>query len=98
MATETKYECEDGGEVFTQNQLSSIEKASERIAPGQPMPAGQCPQCGACAMNKKQSGNRLSPTSTPSAASASTITSTPTPPPARKTSGNLPSSPAATLP
>ncbi|WP_378952137.1 hypothetical protein [Mesorhizobium sp. ANAO-SY3R2] len=55
----TKYECQDCGTEFTQDDMdaddganetgfrSYIHHISERVSPGEPMPAGQCNHCGA---------------------------------------------------
>jgi len=39
--------CENCEKVWQDSQLSAIEDVHERVAPGEPMPSGQCPECGA---------------------------------------------------
>lgn len=38
------YECQNCGERWHEEDLNPVK---ERVAPGEPMPAGECPDCGA---------------------------------------------------
>ena len=40
-------ECQDCGHRFPENRLKGIKDIHERAAPGEPMPSGECPECGA---------------------------------------------------
>jgi hypothetical protein len=42
-------ECEDCGWQGSRSALKPIRDLHERVAPGEAMPAGECPQCGALA-------------------------------------------------
>ena len=44
---ETKYECQNCGSEWAEDELEDLIDITERVAPGEPMPAGQCPDCGA---------------------------------------------------
>lgn len=41
------YTCQGCGDSFSEAELLPIKKLSERVAPGEPMPAVECPGCGA---------------------------------------------------
>lgn len=43
----TYYECQDCGKAWTYDQLGDIHDLEARLEPGDPMPAGECPECGA---------------------------------------------------
>lgn len=50
ISAETKpYECQSCGECWTSEELKPIPERGifDRVAPGEPMPAGECPECGA---------------------------------------------------
>lgn len=40
-------ECQNCGKHWRDEQLKAIEHLSERVAPGEAMPSGECPECGA---------------------------------------------------
>jgi hypothetical protein len=40
-------ECQNCAGRFPESQLDVIKKYSERVEPGEPAPAGECPECGA---------------------------------------------------
>jgi len=42
-----KYVCDNCSSEWTKNDLDSIDDLEARVLPGEPMPAGQCPECGA---------------------------------------------------
>jgi len=42
-----RYECQNCGTKWTAKELEPVEDVLERVAPGEKMPAGQCPECGA---------------------------------------------------
>ena len=42
-------ECANCGKKFRQVDLAPIEHVFQRVLPGETMPAGQCPGCGALA-------------------------------------------------
>jgi hypothetical protein len=45
---ETVYECQDCGKRWLLDELKlDIPDIQQRVAPGEPMPAGECPDCGA---------------------------------------------------
>ena len=47
-AYRARYECQDCGKPFWDaGALEEIDDLHQRVAPGEPMPAGQCPACGA---------------------------------------------------
>jgi hypothetical protein len=39
--------CENCEKIWPDSELSAIEHVHERVATGEPMPSGQCPDCGA---------------------------------------------------
>ncbi len=42
------FECQNCDEKFTEGELiNPIPDIGQRVAPGEPMPAGECPKCGA---------------------------------------------------
>jgi hypothetical protein len=41
----TLYECQNCGARWSEDQLNILEDTHERVAPGEPMPAGECPEC-----------------------------------------------------
>ncbi len=44
---EEKSRCRDCGKVWVDDALDLIEDISLRVEAGEPMPSGQCPDCGA---------------------------------------------------
>jgi hypothetical protein len=46
--------CQDCGWKGKQEQTEPIAHIFERVAPGEPMPAGQCPECGALCQIKEK--------------------------------------------
>jgi hypothetical protein len=42
-------ECQNCSMVVADEDLKEIRHLSERVAPGEPMPSGECPYCGAVA-------------------------------------------------
>lgn len=42
-----KYECQNCGIRLDEDELNPVKDISERVAPGEPIPAGECPDCGA---------------------------------------------------
>lgn len=46
-ASEVLSECQDCGGVFPQSRLKAIKDLGQRVEAGEPMPSGECPQCGA---------------------------------------------------
>jgi hypothetical protein len=49
-------ECSDCGTEFAQNQLDEIKDFHQRVAPGEGVPTGECPSCGALCHSNNQSG------------------------------------------
>lgn len=45
--SEESFECQDCGREWEEDDLYPVEDISERVAPGEPMPSGECPWCGA---------------------------------------------------
>ncbi len=43
----TCYRCDNCLRLWTEAELQPIKDVFERVAPGEPMPAGECPACGA---------------------------------------------------
>ena len=41
------HECQNCGTQFSEDELKPIEDLGQRVAPNEPMPSGQCPECGA---------------------------------------------------
>lgn len=39
--------CQDCGFLFPEDQLNAVHNLFERVAAGEKMPAGECPECGA---------------------------------------------------
>lgn len=39
-------QCDNCSHVWREDQLKSVEKLSMRVAPGEAMPSGECPDCG----------------------------------------------------
>ena len=46
-ANEELSACDDCGTIFPQSKLKPVEDIGQRVAPGEPMPSGECPECGA---------------------------------------------------
>ncbi len=44
---EEKYKCQNCGEMWSEEKLKPISHLEQRVAAGEPMPAGECPDCGA---------------------------------------------------
>ena len=44
---EPKSECQNCGETFANSDLLPVTDLEQRVAPGEPMPSGECPNCGA---------------------------------------------------
>ncbi|WP_234625063.1 hypothetical protein RMS29_027390 (plasmid) [Agrobacterium rosae] len=42
-----KYICQNCSNSFAENELREIRNITERVMPGEIMPAGECPSCGA---------------------------------------------------
>jgi len=42
-----KYVCQNCQEQWDADDLEPLKDVEERVAPGEPMPAGECPDCGA---------------------------------------------------
>lgn len=42
-----RAKCQNCGLVLDEDDLKEIRHLSERVAPGEEMPSGECPQCGA---------------------------------------------------
>ena len=48
VKTMDRSQCQDCGKIFADDQLETITHGIwERVAPGEPMPSGECPECGA---------------------------------------------------
>lgn len=41
------FECQNCGKEWAENELHELLDVTERVAPGELMPAGECPDCGA---------------------------------------------------
>src|SRR5258708_6035330 len=46
-ASEPLSQCDNCQDIFPESELKPVEDLSERVAPGEPMPSGECPTCGA---------------------------------------------------
>jgi hypothetical protein len=46
-ALDDLFECQNCGAVWPEHELLEVKDVLERVAPGEPMPAGECPKCGA---------------------------------------------------
>ena len=44
---EPRYECQDCGRMHAEEEMLPLKRVFERVAPGEPMPAGECCECGA---------------------------------------------------
>lgn len=45
---EQGHECQNCGKLWDYEQLEQeIDRLAERVSPGEPMPSGECPSCGA---------------------------------------------------
>jgi hypothetical protein len=53
VETDPQTGCGNCGWAGRQSQLKPIQDIFERVAPGEIMPAGECPECGALAHLKK---------------------------------------------
>lgn len=57
-ATERKHssshKCADCGSCWHEDQLREIQDLMQRVAPGEIMPSGECPDCGALCHPKKK--------------------------------------------
>ena len=42
-----KHECQNCGSGWDEDELYPLKHIHERVAPGEPMPSGECPECGA---------------------------------------------------
>ena len=49
---ETKYVCQNCDGIFKARELKEITDIFERVDPGEVMPAGECPNCGALCHNE----------------------------------------------
>lgn len=43
----TPHQCQNCERLWSEESLKPIADVAERVAPGEPMPAGECPACGA---------------------------------------------------
>lgn len=41
-----KSQCQNCAEVWPDDELDPIKDLHQRVAPGEPMPTGECPNCG----------------------------------------------------
>lgn len=46
VPTQEDGQCEDCGVILGPRAMMPVEDLSSRVEPGEPMPAGQCPECG----------------------------------------------------
>lgn len=44
---EEQFECQNCGKRWAIDELLPVQDLLQRVAPGEPMPAGECPECGA---------------------------------------------------
>lgn len=51
----SEHECQNCGKVWKEEELLEIKHLSMRVAPGEPMPSGECPEpeCGALCQPKE---------------------------------------------
>ncbi len=42
-----KHECQNCSKTWSDDEIKPIKDLHERVAPGEPMPSGECPECGA---------------------------------------------------
>jgi hypothetical protein len=42
-----RHRCQNCGAIHKTNKLNEVKHLTERVAPGEPMPSGECPKCGA---------------------------------------------------
>ena len=49
IADDPSCRCQNCGAVWAESQLKPIEDVLERVSPGETMPPGECPSCGALA-------------------------------------------------
>jgi len=40
------YVCDNCSSEWTKDDLDVVDNIEDRVMPGEPMPAGQCPKCG----------------------------------------------------
>ena len=48
LAPQTRYACWNCAWTGVESELEDLRHAEQRVAPGEPYPAGECPECGAC--------------------------------------------------
>ena len=51
----SEHECQDCGKVWKEKELLEVKNLSMRVAPEEPMPSGECPDCGALCQPKEGS-------------------------------------------
>ena len=44
---EELFECQNCGDLWTEKELNEVQDVLQRVAPGEKMPYGECPDCGA---------------------------------------------------
>jgi hypothetical protein len=55
-SNEPRYECQNCGRMHTEEELRPLQHAEQRVSPGEPMPAGECCECG-CACREVTEGD-----------------------------------------
>jgi hypothetical protein len=63
----TRYECQNCGKEWTKQELNEIaaRHLPERVSEGEPMPAGECPTCGANCHARDETALRLEDRNSP---------------------------------
>lgn len=54
------HECQNCSRSWLEEQLEEVKDLSMRVAPGEPMPSGECPACGAVCHPKKETATPAS--------------------------------------
>ena len=69
LSTKETATCQDCGKSFAVDDLNPIEDIFQRVAPGEIMPAGECPECSALrSLDEKAPSARVAPGLPPNAA------------------------------
>jgi len=57
----TLHRCQDCGRLWDEADLKELKDVFQRVLPGEPMPSGECPSCGAACRPDRWSGSIACP-------------------------------------